>query len=153
MPTPSTSKTLICTSDACIQSGVCDILPVNVSCLEPVVLVKQVYRAAPMEIQRKILNTVVRQLGILSLVAVANGIFARAAIQWPQAAPNIPLDQVPSIKIEDVWELLDFAYQVSSDVFDGLTQLIVASPKIANTASGLLLVAWIAKRRKYRHFE
>ena len=106
-----------------------------------------------MEIQRKILNTVVRQLGILSLVAVANGIFARAAIQWPQAAPNIPLDQVPSIKIEDVWELLDFAYQVSSDVFDGLTQLIVASPKIANTASGLLLVAWIAKRRKYRHFE
>ncbi len=129
------------------------LLSANVDLVEPVTLVTQIYRDAPTEIQGKILNTAIKPLGILSLAAVANGKFFRAAFQNPYTPPTIALDQISAVSIDDVSTLLDISYQISAEVFDGLTHVILASPDIATTVSGLLLIAWIAKRKKHRRLD
>lgn len=119
-------------------------------CPEPVRLVARVYRESPLEMRRDILISVAQPLGVLSLVAVANGVFAKASFQDTLVASNISLEQVSSIALMDAWTLIDFAYQVSGNAFNGLARLIPASPAVAATASALLLLAWIAQRKKRR---
>ena len=121
-------------------------------CPDPVLLVARVYGDAPLAMRRDILISIAKPLGFLSLVAVANGVFSKAIFQDPQATPNISLEQVPSIALQDVWTLIDFAYQVSGNAFNGLAQLIPASPAVAATASALLLLTWIAQRKKRRRY-
>jgi hypothetical protein len=119
-------------------------------CPEPVRLVARVYGDASLEMQRDILLSVAQPLGVLSLVAVANGVFSKVFFRDSDLTPNISLEQVSSIALTDVWTLIDFAYQVSGDAFNGLAQLIPASPSVAATASALLLLTWIAQRKKRR---
>ena len=119
-------------------------------CSDPVQLVARVYGDAPAEMRRAILISIAKPLGLLSLVAVANGVFSKAVFQDSQATPHISLEQIPSIALQDVWTLIDFAYQVSGNAFNELAQLIPASPSVAATASALLLLTWIAQRKRRR---
>ena len=117
---------------------------------DPVRLVARVYGDASAEMRRDMLVSIAKPLGVLSLVAVANGVFSKAVFEDPQTTQHISLEQIPSIAQHDVWTLIDFAYQVSGNAFDGLARLIVASPSVAATTSALLLLTWIAQRRDRR---
>lgn len=117
---------------------------------DPVRMVARVYGDAPVEMRRDILISIAKPLGVLSLVAIANGVFSRAVFEDPHATPHISLEQIPSIALQDVWTLIDFSYQVSGNAFNELAQLIAASPSVAATASALLLLGWIAQRKDRR---
>lgn len=117
---------------------------------EPGSMVVRIYTDAEPEIQREILKVAIQPLSVLSLVAVANGIFSRVLFKDGQLAADIPIEQVTRLEINDVSSLIEFAYQVSDKAFDGLAPLLLKSRKIAAKGSTLQFLSWISKRTRTR---
>ena len=90
-------------------------------------------------------------LGVLSLVTVANGIFAKIRFRggWPQC--QIRIEDAQNVRACDVVALVDHAQQISSDAFNGLADIISTSPILASSAAAtvllMLLLRYSARRR------
>lgn len=87
-----------------------------------------------------------RPLGVLSLVAIANGIFAKIRFHsgWPEV--HVPLDDVDRVQAGDITALVDRVQMVSTDAIDGLAGIVSASPVLAGSAAAALLVAMLVQR-------
>jgi len=112
-------------------------------------LVGKVYESAPVTERSNLILHLMRPLGILSLVAVANGIFAKIRFRggWPDV--QVRMDDVQNIKASDVVDLANYAQQVSVQVLDGLTRVVTASPVLATSAAAALLVQILMQRKHH----
>ena len=113
-------------------------------------LISRVYEAAPPIVRSRLIGHLMQPLGLLSLLALANGIFAkiRQRSEWQGAA--IPLNEVDGVSTHDVIALVDFVQQVSSDAVNGLAQVLAASPTMSGTAVAAVLVSLLMKRARNR---
>lgn len=113
-------------------------------------LVGSVYEIAPPVEKTRLIAHLMRPLGILSLVAVANGIFAR--IRFQGASPDFPvgIEDVQQVQTSDVIALTSYAQQVSMQTFDGLAQILTASPAMTSSAAALLLVQILLQQSRKR---
>lgn len=113
-------------------------------------LVGKVYETAPETLRGRLLEQLLRPLGVLSLVVVANGIFAKILFRsgWPNL--RLQLEEVQKVRASDVIELVDHVQQVSVEALDGLAQLLGASPLMASSAAAAVLVALLVKRARTR---
>lgn len=113
-------------------------------------LVAEVYAAAPTAEQGRLLETLLRPLGVLSLVAVADGIFAKVSFRsgWPGL--NIPPQELERVHGADVAALVDHVQQVSVETVDGLVQTITTSPLLAGSAAAAVLVTLLLRRARAR---
>lgn len=109
-------------------------------------LVGQVYEDAPIVERGRLLEQLLRPLGILSLFAIANGVFAKAKLRGGWQDLHVRLEDIGGIHGSDVAALADFAQQVSTEAMDGLTQFLAASPVLLGSATAALLVAVLARR-------
>lgn len=114
-------------------------------------LVGQVYEAAPVAERTRLLKHLMRPLGILSLVAVANGIFAKAWFRSPDL--QLRLEDVGNVQVTDVIALVDRVQQVSVEAVDGLAQLVAGSPLLAGSAAAAMLVTVLLQRARTRRAE
>ena len=89
-------------------------------------------------------------LGVLSLVAIANGIFAKIRFRssWPDL--QVRIEDITSVQVSDVIVLAERAQQVSIEGIDGLARLIAASPVVASSAAAALLVTMLMRHSKER---
>lgn len=110
-------------------------------------LVGQVYDGAPASERGRLLEPLLRPLGLLSLVAVAGGVFARLRLnpEWP--SPTMLLDDLAAVRGRDVIALVEHVQQVSVEAVDSLAQLLAASPVLASSAAAALLVAVLMQHR------
>lgn len=113
-------------------------------------LVGSVYETAPPVVKTRLIAHLMRPLGILSLVAVANGIFAR--IRFRDASPDFPvgIDDVQNVQTSDVIALASHAQQVSMQAVDGLSQILATSPVLMSSAAALLLVQILIRQSSHR---
>jgi hypothetical protein len=113
-------------------------------------LVGQVYESAPATERRRLLEHLMRPLGVLSLAVVANGIFSKLRFLggWPDL--HIRLEDAEAIRAEDVVALVDYVQQASSDVMYGLVQVVSESPVLSATAGATVLTAVLLKRFRTR---
>ncbi len=113
-------------------------------------LVGQVYESAPAAERSQLLEQLLRPLGVLSLVAVANGVFAKIRFRggWPQL--HVRLEDAQSVGIDDVINLVDHVQQVSVQAVDGLAQILAASPAMANSAAAAVLITVLMRRAMTR---
>ena len=109
-------------------------------------LVGKVYESAPASEKRRLVEHLMKPLGILSLVAVAGGIFAKMRLQ-------ARLDDTQNVQVSDVVDLANFAQQVSTHAIDGLAQVLVASPVLAGSAAAALLIKLIVRRTQTRQVQ
>ena len=109
-------------------------------------LAGDVYEAAPLEERRKMLDHLLRPLGILSLLGVAHGVFAK--IQFRRAMQDMPIrvEDLACIQTRDVVALVDYVQQASIEVVDLLAKLISASPLMAGSSAAALLVTMLVRR-------
>ena len=116
-------------------------------------LVGEVYEAAPLAERKRLIGYLMRPLGVLSLVAVANGIFAKARFRstWPDM--QLRLEDVGNVQPSDVVALVDRVQQVSIEAIDGLAQLLTASPLLAGSAAAIILVTVLMQRSRNRRAE
>lgn len=113
-------------------------------------LVGEVFDAAPLAERKRLIGYLMRPLGVLSLVAVANGIFAKARFRstWPDM--QLRLEDVSNVQPSDVVALVDRVQQVSVEAVDGLAQLLAASPVLSGSAAAAVLVAVLLQRSRSR---
>lgn len=113
-------------------------------------LVGRVYAAAPPVEKTRLVAHLMKPLGILSLVAVANGVFA--SIRFRGASIDFPvgIDDVKNVQTSDVIALASYAQQVSMQAVDGLTQILTTSPAMMSTAAALLLVQILMRQSRKR---
>lgn len=116
-------------------------------------LVGQVYEAAPPAERSRLLEFLLRPLGVLSLVAIANGIFANIRFRsgWPEV--QVQLDDAMRVQAGDISALVDRVQMVSTDAIDGLVSIVSASPACAGSAAAALLVAMLVQRARTRRTE
>ena len=109
-------------------------------------LVGQVYEAAPALEKSHMLELLLRPLGVLSLVSVAGGIFAKVRFRggWPDL--HVRLEDAQEVQARDVISLVDYVQQVSVHAVDGLAQMIAATPTMATSAAAGLLVTLLVQR-------
>ena len=113
-------------------------------------LVAQVYEAAPAAERGHLLEQLLRPLGVLSLVAVADGIFAKVRFRSGWQELNIRLEDIQAVRAAHVVALVDHAQQVSVEAVDGLAQMLRASPVMAGSAAAALLVTILLNRSRGR---
>lgn len=113
-------------------------------------LVAKVYAAAPPADRRRLLEHLLKPLGLLSLVAVANGAFARLAANSGWSKLQFNADDVQRIGRSEVIALVNHVQQVSTQAIDGLGHVISASPVLAGTAATGLLLSLLRKQATQR---
>jgi hypothetical protein len=117
-------------------------------------LVGEVYAAAPPAERGRLLAHLIKPLGILSLMAVANGIFASIRFRSGWADVNVPLEDLQNVQVGDVVTLTTRVQQVSLQALDGLTQVLSNSPALmGSAAAAVLLTVLLQRARNRRAFE
>jgi hypothetical protein len=113
-------------------------------------LVGQVYEIAPAVDKSHMLEHLLRPLGVLALVAVADGIFAKIRFRggWPDL--HVRLEDAQSVQASDVVTLVGYVQQVSVHAVDGLAQMIAVTPMMATSAAAGLLVTLLVQRARSR---
>lgn len=113
-------------------------------------LVGKVYETAPPALRGPLLEQLLRPLGVLSLVAVANGIFAKIRFRsgWPDM--HVRMEDAQSVRTSDVIVLVDHVQQVSVEALDGLAQLLAAAPVMASSAAAAVLMTVLLQRARTR---
>lgn len=113
-------------------------------------LVGKVYADAPPGEKSYLVEYLMRPLGVLSLMAVANGIFAKIRFRggWPDMQAR--LADVQNIQVNDVVALATYAQQASLHAVDGLAQTLASSSALAGSAAAVLLFRILMERAKTR---
>ena len=116
-------------------------------------LVGQVYEIAPPAERRRLLEHLIKPLGVLSLVAVANGIFASIRFRsgWPDM--HIRLEDAQNVQSSDVITLVNYVQQVSVHAVDGLASVLAASPVLTGSAAASLLITALLQCSRTRRAE
>jgi hypothetical protein len=116
-------------------------------------LVGQVYEIAPLAERRRLLEHLIKPLGVLSLVAVANGIFASIRFRsgWPDM--QIRVEDAQNVQVRDVITLVSYVQQVSVHAVDGLAGVLAASPVMTGSAAASLLITLLVQRSRSRRAE
>lgn len=113
-------------------------------------LLAQVYEAAPAVERCHLLEQLLQPLGLLSLAAVAGGIFANIRLRCGWQQLDVRLDDLQNVHAVDVAALVDHAQQVSVETVDGLAQMLVSMPVVSGSATVALLVAMLLRRARAR---
>ena len=113
-------------------------------------LVGQVYAAAPAIDRSHMLEHLLRPLGVLALVAVADGVFAKVRFRggWPDL--QVRLEDAQNVQASDVITLVDYVQQVSVHAVEGLAQMLAMTPMVATSAAAGLLVTLLLQRARSR---
>lgn len=113
-------------------------------------LVAEVYESAPAAEQSRLLEHLLKPLGVLSLVAVANGIFAKIRFRsgWPEL--HVPLEEAQNVQPGDMISLVNHVQQVSAHAVDGLADMLTSSPMLTGSAAAALLVTVLVQRARNR---
>jgi len=118
---------------------------VSEPCVSLPKLIGQVYESAPLSLRARIIEQLMRPMGVLGLAAIADGIFAGIRLRDRSAFPNVALEDATAIRPSDVVALADWAQQVSSDAINGLAKVISTSPVLASSAAAAILVGLLVR--------
>lgn len=113
-------------------------------------LVGEVYESAPPVEKSRLLEHLLRPLGVLSIVAVANGIFANIRFRGGWQDMHVRPEEAQNVQASDVITLVNHVQQVSFHAVDGLAKMLTASPVMTGSAAAALLVTVLMQRARSR---
>jgi hypothetical protein len=115
------------------------------------VLVAAVFEAAPPPERKRLLELMIRPLGLLSLAAVANGIFAKMGLRSNWTSISIQAEDVSSVQRDDVMALALHVQQMGAHAFDGMRTVLTNSPALMGTTAAVLLLTLLTQEYKRRN--
>lgn len=127
-----------------------DKLGCHVSEISIAQLVGQVYESAPAAERSRLLEQLLRPLGVLSLVVVANGIFAKIRFRssWPDL--HVRLEDAQNVQASDIITLVNYVQQVSVQAINDLAGVLATSPVLMGSAAAALLMTLLLQRNRAR---
>lgn len=113
-------------------------------------LVGQVYESAPPAERSRLLEHLLMPMGVLSLVAIANGIFAKIRFRsgWPDV--HIRPEDAQNVQASDVITLVNHVQQISVHAVDGLVEMLASSQVMMGSAAAALLLTVLLQRAQTR---
>ncbi len=102
-------------------------------------LVVDAFQSASPFVRRHLLERLLRPLGVLSLVAVAGGIFAKIPFRSNWQHLQVQIEDVQNVRSSDLIALVDHVQQVSVEAVTGVAHMIAASPLMASSAAAAVL--------------
>ncbi len=115
------------------------------------ILIGQVYESAPPSLRARMIEHLMRPLGILSLMAIANGVFAGIRLRNPSIEPKVALEDTSAVHPSDVETLAAWVQQVSVEAIDGLVKVLSASPVLTRSAAAVVLLGMLMQVAKQRN--
>ena len=109
-------------------------------------LVGQVYETAPNTERKRLVEHLMKPLGILSLAVVPNGIFVKIRFKGGWSDGPARMDDAQRVQVGDVIDLANFAQQVSTEAIGGLAQMLASSPVLASSVAAALLIKIVLRR-------
>src|SRR5207253_11071161 len=103
-------------------------------------LVSAVYEKAPAPLRTKLLEYLLRPVGPLALVAIANGAFGHLLYRLRRDAVAISLDDAARITSKHILELARYVEQCSPNALLRITSLITERPGAFVTIGGSALL-------------
>lgn len=109
-------------------------------------LVGRAYEASPLQVKKSLLEQLIRSVGVLGLVGVAGGVFAKIRLRgaWPDIA--VRLDDLQDIRTADVVALVDYVQQVSAGALSHAVQLLASNPALAGSGAMAVLISIMLQR-------
>src|SRR5258706_1356322 len=103
-------------------------------------LVGKVYDTAPPTERCRMLEYLMKPLGVLSLVAVCNGIFATIWFRSGWHDLHIRPEDAQTARGIDVTALAEYVQQASAETIDGMASLLATWPMMGYSATAAMLV-------------
>ena len=113
-------------------------------------LIGQVYESAPPNLRARMLEHLMRPLGILSLITIANGIFASIRLRNPSTDVMVAIEDTSAVQPNDVVKLADWVQQVSVEAFDSLAKLLSTSPVLTRSTAAVVLLSLLVQHSRRR---
>lgn len=109
-------------------------------------LLGHAYAASPPLVKKSLLEQLIRSVGVLGLVTVAGGVFAKIRLRggWPDI--SVRLDDLQDIRTSDVIALVDYVQQVSAGALIGATQLLASHPALMGSGAVAVLTSIMIRR-------
>ena len=109
-------------------------------------LVGRAYEASPLQLRKSLLEQLIRSVGVLGLVSVAGGVFAKIRLRggWPDIA--VRLDDLQDIRTADVVALVDYVQQVSTGALAHAVQLLASNPALTSSSAMAVLMSIMLHR-------
>lgn len=106
--------------------------------------VGEIYGMAPNEIRIKMLEYLLRPIGVLPLVAVARGVFAKIRFRsgWPELKINI--EDIAEVQVDDVISLAEYVLQENEHAIFGLEKLLRGVQSVENSEAVSVFLANLA---------
>lgn len=101
----------------------------------------QVYESAPLCLRVAMLEHLLKPLGVLALVTIANGIFAKIRLRHGRYDACVRTEDAALVDARDVVLLAERVQQVSIETIDNLMQMLSSLPV---TASSTIAVPQVA---------
>lgn len=108
-------------------------------------LVVAAFKAAPPLVRRQLLERLIRPLGLLSLAAVAGGIFAKIRLRSGWENLQVQIEDVQNVNTRDLIALVEHVQQVSAETVAGVARIIADSPWMAGSAISAVLVTMLVR--------
>jgi hypothetical protein len=115
------------------------------------VLVAAVFEAAPPPERKRLLELMIRPLGLLSLAAVANGLFAKMGLRSNWTSISIQAEDVSTVQRDDVVALALHVQQMGAHAFDGMRTVLTSSPALMGSTAAVLLLTLLTQEYKRRN--
>lgn len=109
-------------------------------------LVAEVYESARTEERCHLVEVLLKPLGILSLVAIANGVFATIRFRDAGRELDVRADDLQHVHSADMVALVHHAQQVSVETVDSLVSLLTTSGGMASSSAAALLIGLLVQR-------
>jgi hypothetical protein len=116
-------------------------------------LVGEVYTAAPAVDKARLLQYLLPTLGVLPLIVVANGLFARMRFRDGWSNFQVRVEDLQQVRANDVVSLVERVQLAGSQVLDGLAQTLASSPALATTAAAGILIVLLTRRAAERRID
>ena len=113
-------------------------------------LVGKVYDCAPATERCRILEYLMKPLGVLALVAICNGMFAKIWFRSGWHDLHIRPEDAKTVRDIDVISLAEYVQRASAETIDGLASLLTTSPMVVYSATAAMLVSILVRRIQAR---
>lgn len=113
-------------------------------------LVGQVYESVPPAEQSRLIEFLLKPLGVLSLVSVANGIFANIRLRGDWSDIHVQPEDAQNVQVSDVITLVIHVQQISVHAINGLAHMLASSPVMTGSAAAALLMTILVQRAQTR---
>lgn len=113
-------------------------------------LVGKIYDAAPIAERCRMLEHLMKPLGVLALVGVCNGIFSKIWFRSGWSDLRIRPEDAQTVQGIDVVPLVDFVQQANAETINGLASLLTTSPMIVYSTAAAVLVTALVRRIQAR---